>query len=75
MKRSTLAGVLSVLDAQAAHMATIRTPEQRAYWEGMITMLNLIVSENCTVKRGIERDSNGHFAKMANGQIVRGNRA
>jgi hypothetical protein len=44
MEQTTLNYALGVLDRQFEHVLTYKTEEQRAYYDGMKTMFNIIVS-------------------------------
>ena len=56
INNNTLHYALKVLNTQKEHAEHVKTKEQKAYYEGLKGMLNLIISEAYTGNKWVEFD-------------------
>ena len=59
MKQSTIKFALNVLDAQLANVLSCKTKEQRAYYDGIKLMFNILVSDGYETMTYAGYDDNG----------------
>ena len=69
INNNTLHYALKVLNVQKEHAEHVKTKEQKAYYKGLISMLNLIISEEYTGNKWVE------FDKELNAHIIIINRS